>query len=83
MVLGFLVILTSNSLEAKTEDFKLTKILEKLNSPWSLSFISQNEVLITEKPGNIIYVNIENKKQKKVKHNLKVLEHGQGGLLDV
>ena len=65
------------------KNFKLTKILEDLNSPWSLSFVSQNEVLITEKPGNIIYVNLENKKQKKVKHNLKVLEHGQGGLLDV
>ena len=83
LFLGLLVILTSDSLEAKTEDFKLTKILEDLNSPWSLSFVSQNEVLITEKPGNIIYVNIENKKKKKVKHNLKVLEHGQGGLLDI
>jgi quinoprotein glucose dehydrogenase len=40
-------------------------------------------VLITEKSGNIIHANIENKKQKKVKHNLQVLEHGQGGLLDV
>ena len=83
LVLGLLVILTSNNLEAKTEDFKLTKILEGLNSPWSLSFVSKNEVLITEKPGNIIYVNIENKKKKKVKHNLKILVHGQGGLLDV
>jgi len=83
MVLGLLVILISNSQKAKAEDFKLTKILEGLNSPWSLSFVSQNEVLITEKSGNIIYVNIENKKQKKVKHNLKILEHGQGGLLDV
>ena len=74
VVLGFLVILTSNSLEAKTEDFKLTKILEDLNSPWSLSFVSQNEVLITEKPGNIIYVNIENKciKQEYQKLFLKI-----------
>jgi len=78
-----LIILFSNFNFAIAEDFKLTKILEDLNSPWSLSFVSQNEVLITEKPGNIIYVNIENKKQKKIKHNLKVLEHGQGGLLDV
>ena len=78
-----LIILFSNFNFANAEDFKLTKILEDLNSPWSLSFVSQNEVLITEKPGNIIYVNIENKKQKKVKHNQKVLEHGQGGLLDV
>ena len=78
-----LIILFFNYNFAIAEDFKLTKILEGLNSPWSLSFVSQNEVLITEKPGNIIYVNIENKKQKKVQHNLKVLEHGQGGLLDV
>ena len=61
-----LIILFSNFNFANAEDFKLTKILEDLNSPWSLSFVSQNEVLITEKPGNIIYVNIENKKQKKV-----------------
>ena len=66
-----------------SEEFKLTKILGDLKSPWSLSFISQNEVLITEKSGSIIYVNIENKNQKKIKHNLKVLEHGQGGLLDI
>ena len=78
-----LIILFSNFNFAIAEDFKLNKILEGLNSPWSLSFVSQNEVLITEKPGNIIYLNIENKKQKKIKHNLKVLEHGQGGLLDV
>ena len=78
-----LIILFSNFNFANAEDFKLTKILEGLDSPWSLSFVSQNEVLITEKPGNIIYVNIENKKQKKIKHNLKVLERGQGGLLDV
>ena len=78
-----LIILFSNFNFAIAEDFKLNKILEGLNSPWSLSFVSQNEVLITEKQGNIIYLNIENKKQKKIKHNLKVLEHGQGGLLDV
>ena len=78
-----LVILFSNFNFASAEDFKLTKILEGLNSPWSLSFVNQNEVLITEKSGNIIHANIENKKQKKVKHNLQVLEHGQGGLLDV
>ena len=78
-----LIILFSNFNFAIAEDFKLTKILEGLDSPWSLSFVSQNEVLITEKSGNIIYANIENKKKKKIKHNLKVLEHGQGGLLDV
>ena len=81
--LSLLFILTSNSLEAKAVDFKLTKITEGLKSPWSLSFINQKEVLITEKSGNIIYFYLEKEKLKKIKHNLKILEKGQGGLLDI
>ena len=65
------------------EEFKLIKITDDLKSPWSLSFINQNEALITEKPGNIIHINIQKTELKKIKHNLKVLEYRQGGLLDV
>jgi len=66
-----------------SEEIKLTKITEDLKSPWSLSFINQNETLITEKSGNIIYLNLEKQKLKNIKHNLKILEKGQGGLLDI
>ena len=65
------------------EEFKLIKITDGLKSPWSLSFINQNEALITEKPGNIIHINIQKTELKKIKHNLKVLEYRQGGLLDI
>ena len=65
------------------EDFKLIKITDDLKSPWSLSFINQNEALITEKSGNIIHINIQKIELQNIKHNLKVLDHGQGGLLDV
>jgi len=68
---------------AIAEDFKLIKITDDLKSPWSLSFINQNEALITEKSGNIIHINIQKIELKNIKHNLKVLDHGQGGLLDV
>jgi hypothetical protein len=54
IVLGLMFIFASNSLEAKAENFKLTKITENLKSPWSLSFINQNEALMTEKSGNIM-----------------------------
>ena len=82
-ILSLLFILASNILVAKTENFKLTKITEGLKSPWSLSFINQNEILITEKSGNIIYFNLEKQEPKNIKHNLKILEKGQGGLLDI
>ena len=68
---------------AIAEDFKLIKITDDLKSPWSLSFINQNEALITEKSGNIIHINIQKIELQNIKHNLKVLDHGQGGLLDV
>ena len=66
-----------------SEEIKLTKIIENLKSPWSLSFINQSEVLITEKSGNIIYFHLEKEKLQNIKHNLKILEKRQGGLLDI
>ena len=40
-------------------------------------------LLVTEKPGNIKLINIKEKKVNKILHNLKILEDGQGGLLDI
>lgn len=61
----------------------LNQIINNLKNPWSLSFVNQSEVLITEKSGNILLVNLNNKKAEKIDHNLNILEDGQGGLLEV
>ena len=62
---------------------KLQKIIDGLDSPWSLSFINDSKVLVSEKSGNLILVDFNNQKIKKIKHNLEILEDGQGGLLEV
>ena len=62
---------------------KLQMVLKGLDSPWSLTFINYNKVLITEKAGNLKLVDFNNKKIKEIKHNLDILEDGQGGLLEV
>ena len=62
---------------------KLEEVISGMDSPWSLSFISKNKIIISEKPGNLMIVNLEDKKIKRVNHNLKILEDGQGGLLEV
>ena len=64
-------------------ELKFTPILEDLNKPWSITSKSNSEHLITEKSGNIIFFNKKTNLIKKISHNLKVLEHGQGGLLDI
>ncbi len=64
-------------------EIKLEKIVEDLDKPWSLSFINQNNIIFTEKSGKLHSLNLKNKKITEIKHNLSVLEVGQGGLLDV
>jgi len=70
------------NVSAFSSNFKLEKVLD-LNVPWSLTFISSDEVLISDKEGEIILANIKNKTQKKIRHNLNFKVHGQGGLLEI
>ena len=65
-----------------TENLKFKKITS-LNKPWGSSFISNDEIIITEKGGKIKIVNILTSNQKEIEHNLNFLEVGQGGLLDI
>ncbi len=64
-------------------DIKLEKIISGLKKPWSLSFIDENKIILTEKSGKLSILNLNTKEIKKINHNLSILEDGQGGLLDV
>ena len=66
-----------------SKEFKLQEAINGLNSPWSLSFISNDRVIATEKSGNLMLIDFNINEIKKIKHNLNILEDGQGGLLEV
>ncbi len=65
-----------------SDNFKFENIAE-LNDPWGSSFISENEIIVTEKSGKIKIINILSKEILEVKHDLDFLVVGQGGLLDI
>ena len=65
-----------------SDDYSLTEIT-KLDEPWGSAFISNDEIIVTEKDGEIKIVNINSKNTFEVKHNLNFLNVGQGGLLDI
>ena len=65
-----------------SNDFTI-KDLINLNTPWGLSFIDENKIIITEKNGSFKLYNINENKIYPIKHNLKISNIGQGGLLDV
>ena len=64
-------------------DYKLTNLVNNLDSPWSITQVNENIFLINEKSGNIKFFDKSKKTLKKINHNLKILEHGQGGLMDI
>ena len=80
IVLIFFLIIKSTLTFA--EDYNFKKLVT-LNSPWGSAFISDEELIITEKGGKIKIINIINNKIVEVNHNLNFREHGQGGLLDI
>jgi aldose sugar dehydrogenase len=62
---------------------KLEEVIKNLNNPWSLSFMTNKDILVTEKSGNLLKIDLTNNKIDKLNHNLNILEDGQGGLLEV
>tara|TARA_E500000331_G_scaffold183092_1_gene176377 strand:- start:1208 stop:2272 length:1065 start_codon:yes stop_codon:yes gene_type:complete len=67
---------------AEGQELKFKKILS-LDEPWGSTFINDDKLLITEKPGKIKLIDLINKNIQQIDHNLNVLEYGQGGLLDI
>ena len=70
------------SLSAEAEEFKLDKLVS-LNKPWGSTFVDNDHLLVTEQSGSIKLVNVNTKEINIIKHNLRFLEYGQGGLLDI
>ena len=82
-ILLILFIYLTQLLNLSSNEPKLEEIIKGLNNPWSLSFMTDKNILITEKSGSILKINLINKKISKFTHNLNILEDGQGGLLEV
>ena len=72
--------------KAVKENFKLNELVNGLNHPWGLTFIDKETLIVTEKNGGLLKININSKKITKVKHQINSIPFDgsdQGGLLDV
>ena len=47
-IISFLIIILIQTFNLKAEDFKLDQIISGFDTPWSLTFKNQNEILVTE-----------------------------------
>ena len=54
-----------------------------LNDGWSIFFLNENDILITEKKGTIKLFNVKSKSSQNIDHNLNITSSGQGALMDI
>ena len=66
-----------------TVKFQTTLLTDQLNKPWSMAFLPDGGILITEKPGTMRILDKERKLSQSIGGVPAVLGQGQVGLLDV
>ncbi len=64
-------------------DLNVEVFADGLEIPWAIDFTDKNTALITERPGRLRVVKNGVLQEEPVKNTPKVLNEGQGGLLDV
>ena len=70
-------------IESKKATFALEEIIDGLGIPWGLAFISDSQLLITEREGSVKLLDIQSKILTPVQGAPEVMTVGQGGLMDV
>ena len=75
--------LFSLSTPSFAQDYKVKKVGKTFSHPWGISVFDNNEVLVTERGGNLFKVNVKNGSRLKISNLPEVFNVRQGGLLDV
>jgi len=76
----FFILLTIVPIFAQMQ---VTNIASNLGVVWGMTFLDENKLLISQKNGKIILINLKTNEKLNIKNVPKVLYSGQGGLLDI
>lgn len=83
---GFLMlsglVAQSESIGTEYQRVELTKVAEGLEHPWSIAFLPDDRMLVTERPGKLNVIDADGSKSR-VSGTPEVAARGQGGLLEV
>lgn len=69
--------------EINGEKFVVSEIINSGSVVWGMDFLDDENLIFTQRNGNLYILNLNSKKVTKIKHNLKIFHNGQGGLLDI
>ncbi|MEW8050461.1 MAG: PQQ-dependent sugar dehydrogenase [Candidatus Thiodiazotropha sp.] len=84
LLLQLSTITSAGTITTEKQRLSYETVVEDLSNPWSLAFIPDGGMLISERSGTLRIVNTLGKLETKPIAGLpKINQHGQGGLLDV
>lgn len=69
--------------DSEEASFQLTTVAEGLDHPWSMAFLPNGEILVTERPGRLRLLRAGKLLPEPLGGVPEVLARGQGGLLDI
>lgn len=58
-------------------------VVEGLEHPWSAAWLNEDSLLITERPGRLLMVNLKDSSRKQIQGVPEVYSDGQAGLMDI
>jgi glucose/arabinose dehydrogenase len=74
----------AQTVRSEEHSFRVVKVVEGLDHPWSVAFLPDGRMLVTERPGRLRIVSKEGKLEPKAVEGVpRVAAVGQGGLHDV
>ena len=75
----------SSTIRFKSEgtNIKVERVAKGLNIPWAMTFISATKLLVTERKGSILLLDLVRSTKTILKNSPNVMAEGQGGMLDI
>ena len=74
---------TAQRIDSAQASFMLEEVIDGLGVPWGMAFISDHELILTEREGNIKLLDTRSGMLTPLQGAPAVLAEGQGGMLDV
>ena len=69
--------------ESEAATFRVVRVADGLNRPWSIAFLPGGSALVTERPGGLLRLDTQTGALRTLSGTPRVAATGQGGLLDV
>ena len=73
----------AQTVKSDEHEFRVVKVVEGLDHPWSVAFLPDGRMLVTERSGRLRIVRDGKLDPQPVSGLPQIAQHGQGGLLDV